>query len=365
MNPKNFADLRNILAELITDEQSIRRIVDDAGIDRRNIDFRSNAKNIWHSVLTEAENLHRVEALLDVVADEYGDNQKFQAAGKAYRESINKTDGTPVGLYTAGNRQPRQVNPWRQRLPALFLGLLLIGFVGGGWYWGIFGLRANDGSIATATPTLPAPLAGTTVVATFVSTEAPTRPITSSVVTAIATNLALTDTATAAATPTITDGQTVSGRTVQPTAVFTATATVLPSTVIAIVTEIPTTTVTPTPTATFTSTTQLTATLSPLKQVRITVIGIGFAPESEINPARRKQFALTAARAKASASFAQWQEGENVEEVTIVDQGELQTDLIRIEVRAHIPGGREISQSYDNATGEAQVTVEYVVEIPE
>ena len=242
MNPKNFADLRNILAELITDEQSIRRIVDDAGIDRRNIDFRSNAKNIWHSVLTEAENLHRVEGLLDVVADEYGDNQKFQAASKAYRESINKTAVTPVGLYTAVNRQKRPVNPWRQRLSALFLGLLLIGFVGGGLYWRIFGPRTNDGSITTATPTVPASLAGITFVATLVPTEAPTLPITPSVVTTIATNLALTD--TAMATPIITNGLTASSSVaVQPTAVFTETATV-------IVTDIPTSTSQPTATAT-------------------------------------------------------------------------------------------------------------------
>lgn len=101
--------------------------------------------------------------------------------------------------------------------------------------------------------------------------------------------------------------------------------------------------------------------------VHITVTGVGFAPEDQTNPALRKQFALKAARVMASANFARWKNGEDLSEVTIVNQnqGELQTDLIRTEVRAHIPGGKEISQSYDNATGEAQVTVEYIVEVPE
>jgi len=193
----------------------------------------------------------------------------------------------------AVNRQKRQVNPWRQRLPTLFLGLLVIGFGGGGLYWGIINLRANDGSIATATPTLPASLSGTTVVATLIPTEAPTLPITSSVVTTIATNLALTDTAIAA-TPIITNAQTASSSVaVQPTVVFTETAT-------AIVTDIPTATFTPTlslvtstdthmpqpmpvlsptvaqPTATLTETPQTTATATPTQKLACQVIG-GFS----------------------------------------------------------------------------------------
>lgn len=86
MNSTLFADLRNVLAKLIADESSIRRIVSDAALDGRKIDFSSSVINIWHSVLAEAEKVDRVEALLRAVAnDGYGDNREFQAACAAYR----------------------------------------------------------------------------------------------------------------------------------------------------------------------------------------------------------------------------------------------------------------------------------------
>lgn len=103
-------------------------------------------------------------------------------------------------------------------------------------------------------------------------------------------------------------------------------------------------------------------------QVRIIVTGIGAAPADVTSPGLKKQYALTAAKAVASANFARWQNGEAVEEVVIVNEaaGELLEDAIRIEVqRARIPGGTVIEQTYDDANGEAEVTVEYVVDLPQ
>lgn len=53
MDQKNFIDLRDLLAFLYPDVLSIRRIIDDAGIDSSRIDISEKAVNSWHFVLTE------------------------------------------------------------------------------------------------------------------------------------------------------------------------------------------------------------------------------------------------------------------------------------------------------------------------
>jgi len=158
MNPKILADLRQILATLYPDEANIRRIVTDSGIDLPRIVFNSTAINTWHSVLTEAEKVHQIEALLDVVEDEYGNNQRFQSACRAYRQSIDNSDRATVDMHGFGRAQKQQSKPGRWRLPALFLGLLLFGVVGGGWYWGIFSQRGNGNGTPIVTSTIPATL---------------------------------------------------------------------------------------------------------------------------------------------------------------------------------------------------------------
>ncbi len=122
---------------------------------------------------------------------------------------------------------------------------------------------------------------------------------------------------------------------------------------------------TPTSTATVTPTPQPTATPQPMVQVRITTTGVGFASESQTNEARRKQSALLAAQKDANRNLVLWKDGAELEAVTIVDQGEVTTDTIREEVRARVFAGTVIEQSYDNTTGMAEVTVEYVVEMPQ
>jgi hypothetical protein len=80
MNETTFANLRNCLAKLYPDEQSIRRIAADAGLDASYMTFNSTALNNWHSVLTEANKFTQLPALLGVVEREYGDNHEFQKA---------------------------------------------------------------------------------------------------------------------------------------------------------------------------------------------------------------------------------------------------------------------------------------------
>lgn len=84
---KSLRDLRNVLVKLYTDELSIRRLVDDSGIDSSRIIFASNATNIWHSVLTEADKNGQLGSLLSVIKEEYGHNKDFQNIYDIYYRS--------------------------------------------------------------------------------------------------------------------------------------------------------------------------------------------------------------------------------------------------------------------------------------
>lgn len=149
MKPKIYADLRNILATLYPDERSIRRVVDDAGIDSSKMVIDAHALNSWHFVLAEAEKNHQVEALLEAVKAEYKNNQPFLTAYHAYGQSVNRPGGAAVDSQV----QKMQGKPTRQWLSVSIVGLLLVGIAGSGWYWGIPGLR-NPSAPLTATPTI-------------------------------------------------------------------------------------------------------------------------------------------------------------------------------------------------------------------
>jgi len=146
MNQTIFVQLQKVLAELYTDGSSIRRIVDNAGLDTGRITFTASAINTWHSVLVEADKVHRVEDLLAIVAEEYGKNQGFRAAYRAYRQANGKS-----GRVDSVPEVP--VKPVRSWLPAMIV-LLLIGMVGNGLYWSIPDLRNLGSNVPTVTPTL-------------------------------------------------------------------------------------------------------------------------------------------------------------------------------------------------------------------
>ncbi|MFN8486116.1 MAG: effector-associated domain EAD1-containing protein [Caldilineaceae bacterium] len=94
MKPEILRNLRNVLANLYPDETSIRRIIDDAGINVLRLNLDATAINNWHSVLTEAVKVGRVDALLSVVAEEYPSNKELRIAIAAYRQSVGLTDHT-------------------------------------------------------------------------------------------------------------------------------------------------------------------------------------------------------------------------------------------------------------------------------
>lgn len=82
--------LRNSLAKLYPDEASMRRISHDGGLDLSRVTLNSSATNNWHSILNEAENVGRVDALLTAVLQEYGSNPALLTAYQAYRETTSQ-----------------------------------------------------------------------------------------------------------------------------------------------------------------------------------------------------------------------------------------------------------------------------------
>lgn len=86
MNPEVFANLRNSLAKLYPDEPSIRRIIDDSGIDLSRVVLNSTTANNWHNILAEVEKIDQISGLLNAVKHEYGSNKEFQKAYDNYRQ---------------------------------------------------------------------------------------------------------------------------------------------------------------------------------------------------------------------------------------------------------------------------------------
>lgn len=106
MNPEIFADLRNVLVTLYTDEVSIQRVMADAGVASARIKFNAALIDLWHLVLTEAMNVGRVEALLVVVERDYASNQALHQACAAWRGAVEQMltpQPTPAPPFKAQN----------------------------------------------------------------------------------------------------------------------------------------------------------------------------------------------------------------------------------------------------------------------
>lgn len=203
MNPTIFAALRNVLARLFSDESSIRRIVDDAGLDQQRIDFGSSAINVWHFVLTEAEKVDRVEALLQVVDSEgYGDNREFQDAYQAYRQSQGKQDDLRQHTNVSTHQLKPHTPTRQQRLPSVLIGIALIGLVGGA-YWMLGGSQFGGNITPTVTAAISASGASEEKSAEGSSTPTELPTATVAAVSPSPTSIATVATATTTPTPTV------------------------------------------------------------------------------------------------------------------------------------------------------------------
>jgi|694.fasta_scaffold70576_3 hypothetical protein len=69
-----FTALRSVLANLYPTQEDARRIVTDTGLNLAYIQFSDKAINNWQNILSEAEKHDCLDALLEVVLEEYGTN---------------------------------------------------------------------------------------------------------------------------------------------------------------------------------------------------------------------------------------------------------------------------------------------------
>lgn len=197
MNPNALAALRDSLSKLYPDERSIRRIVDDSGIDSSQMTIDGHKENSWHSVLSEAKKHHQVAELLRTVEKEYGNNRDFQEACQAYRQSQGNQETVKRHANVSAQQPKIYPKPWQQRLPSVLMGILLIGLAGGGAYWMWKGLPSGGIITPTATTAISASSASEEK-----STEFPTATV--AAISPSPTSIATVATATSAPIPTAT-----------------------------------------------------------------------------------------------------------------------------------------------------------------
>ena len=94
-NANIVANLRTILAELYPDVLSMQRLMADADLNSSRITLNSSALNNWHAIWSEAENINKVDAVLNIVLGEYRENPKFREAYKAYYLAKESVDSSP------------------------------------------------------------------------------------------------------------------------------------------------------------------------------------------------------------------------------------------------------------------------------
>lgn len=116
--------LRLALLALYDNPISIRRLVDDAGVEAGQINFQGAVQDIWYNVITETERQEQIHALISVVDEPYQKNVALQQAYAAYKaaeqgttatlseptersgaSSTQTTINTGGGAYIAGNVQ--------------------------------------------------------------------------------------------------------------------------------------------------------------------------------------------------------------------------------------------------------------------
>ncbi len=76
--------LQSILAELYPADDDVRRLANQAGLPPAYIDFDGPAIQVWHSLLEQAQQRGRVQALIEIVQGEYPENQPLTQAIQAY-----------------------------------------------------------------------------------------------------------------------------------------------------------------------------------------------------------------------------------------------------------------------------------------
>jgi hypothetical protein len=85
--------LRRLLVGLYPREADQRRIAAEAGLREEAIAFEASAENSWFNILRHANHLHKVDALLAQVCEEYPNNDPLKALATG-------PSARPEGTYT-------------------------------------------------------------------------------------------------------------------------------------------------------------------------------------------------------------------------------------------------------------------------
>jgi hypothetical protein len=93
----------------------------------------------------------------------------------------------------------------------------------------------------------------------------------------------------------------------------------------------------------------------------VQIVGYGYPPDTLANAGQRRAAALLAAELDAKRKLVEWLAGADIEAVTVVEEGEVTADVIRREIQAHLRGVTIVQQVYDEASGQAEVTLAPVI----
>lgn len=104
-----FSELGKVFPVLYPDITSIHRIVADAGIVQHRIAFTGSPISIWSNILSEAEKMGLIEALIETVLAEYGEYPALKKAAEAYRRATAGGSGDsskPPGIAIVSGAAP-------------------------------------------------------------------------------------------------------------------------------------------------------------------------------------------------------------------------------------------------------------------
>lgn len=101
IDPTTRRQLRTLLAQFYPDESSIRRVAADAGVDLSHVALNNHPTNDCHRVLDEAEFVNQLDALFDVVEQEYAARVRCLFTGTP-RRFLHKrpTDSRRCAIYS-------------------------------------------------------------------------------------------------------------------------------------------------------------------------------------------------------------------------------------------------------------------------
>lgn len=105
-------ELAQELANLYSDPATARRVVQDAGIPERYIEFGGPILDVWHRIIEEADKRGLLASLLFVATREYGNNETLQQMYGTFLYPSRNTDPYPLrseplqGMARAGSDEP-------------------------------------------------------------------------------------------------------------------------------------------------------------------------------------------------------------------------------------------------------------------